>query len=310
MSGMPPPFVPTTIRPRANASSTTRPSPSGYEGSTSARAASRALDDLGRRQLPVMLDLPRQFGDETIDHLVARALADDHEHRVGPLRCNPPPGLCEAVDVLVRLERADEDDPLCLGHGNERWIAECAQIAVGGKAGGRGPPCHARDERRGETGQRARRIGVTDAETRDGIGGQGDQPPCGRAVRAREGARIAVHLHDELGLGSREGARGARRGTDVRIRGDDHVCRERAQRAGDLERKPRIERGGAVGEEPEARIAVAGSGVQDAEVEHLRERIPLALEPGGEWQRQAPAADEENARFHRAASTRIRSSRS
>ncbi len=65
--------------------------------------------NLGRAQSRMVLDLARKVAQELVDDVLATALADDHEAGFRQLGCDPAPGRCQAVDVLVRLEHADEE---------------------------------------------------------------------------------------------------------------------------------------------------------------------------------------------------------
>ena len=97
-------------RPRANDSMITRRDP---RATTAARA--RSSRRASRRRAPgselrVVLDLVRGSPPAARRRRTAGdALADDHEPRLRQLRRHATPGRAEAVDVLVRLEHADEE---------------------------------------------------------------------------------------------------------------------------------------------------------------------------------------------------------
>ncbi len=127
MSGMPPPFVPTTMRPRANASSTTRPSPSGLRGEDERARGVDLAGDLRRQQLSMVLDLAGKLGDEPVDHLMSRALADDGERARPGRRARPCARQqrarrrsCTASSAPTNTTRRSS------GTGHERRIAKRA----------------------------------------------------------------------------------------------------------------------------------------------------------------------------------------
>ena len=98
--------VPTTARPRQNASTITRPIPSERDGSTSSPRGVHRRGDLGRRQLAV----PARTGaDERLGDSVRVPLPTSRRRRPREARRREPPRLGEAVDVLVRLQHADEE---------------------------------------------------------------------------------------------------------------------------------------------------------------------------------------------------------
>ena len=147
MSRMPPAFVATAVRPRANASSTTRPRPSGHDGRIKRAGAVNLRSHLGRKQLPVVLDPAGQVGDESVDVTACREpLPTTASVASGTSCATSRQAARESVDVLVLLEHPDEHDAALAGTGNERRVGECREIAVGRERRGRRPPADVLDQ--------------------------------------------------------------------------------------------------------------------------------------------------------------------
>ena len=106
-SGMPPPSVATTARPRANDSMITRPRPSGQDGRTSTVAASSCAETASGSSHS-WCSTGREVRRRACRRPPAASRADDHERGVRqPIGDDAPRGG-EPFDVLVRLERSDE----------------------------------------------------------------------------------------------------------------------------------------------------------------------------------------------------------
>ena len=160
MSGIPPAFVATTVRPRANASSTTRPSPSGHDGSTRAPPGrSRARPP--RRELAGDARPGRQVCDELIDHLVPRAPADHRRASPsGRSRTTRRQAAARPSTFLYCSSAPTKTTRGLVRQRRERRVVERREVAVGRKARGGGDAAHLLDERRRERRERARRVGT------------------------------------------------------------------------------------------------------------------------------------------------------
>ena len=82
--------------------------PSERDGRTSTPGVVERGGDLLGGELARPSATP-QLADERLGDVGARALADDAQRRRRDARRGEPPRLREAVDVLVRLEHADEE---------------------------------------------------------------------------------------------------------------------------------------------------------------------------------------------------------
>ncbi len=280
--------------------------------------------DAVRRQLGHMLDLLRQLGHQLIDDRVPRSLADEHEPRVRQPCGNFAPGVGEPVDVLVRLEHPDEERRRPLGQRLDRTRGERGEVGVRRERGGHGHAAHLLDERLGVPRERANGVAAADGGPADEVGDRREEPSPGRAVEAREGPPVAVHLEDHLRpAAGREPAPDHRGRADVRIAGDDRVGLEVADLPPHAERQPQIEEQPVEpprprrGNEPEALVGERAAGRRrgkHAVVDLALERVPLLREPLGQRERVAVAPDEEDARAlgaglgHAAASRSSRSS--
>ena len=100
---------PTTGRPRASASVTTRERPSEREGSTSSVAASIASIRGAVASRFVQVTRTWEAFDELRDGRRARAHPDDVQRRLRHYGGDELPRLPQDIDVLVRLEHADVD---------------------------------------------------------------------------------------------------------------------------------------------------------------------------------------------------------
>ena len=103
----------------------------------------------------MVLDRSGKSAHELLDHVRLRALADDHEPRLGkPTAPARRQAAREAVDVLVALERADEEQPSgCSGSGatGRSVNAERSLYAVNVTVGGSPRTSSTRPEVKAET---------------------------------------------------------------------------------------------------------------------------------------------------------------
>ena len=158
-SGIPPASVATTPRPRANASMITQPALPARTGRTRERARVELSRHSGRIEPGVMGHRP---GKSSSRRRRARAAspADDDERRVRHAVGEPTPRRVQARDVLVRLERADEDDRRPLGQPLGRPLREGGEIAEGREDGGGRYAAALVRSARGECRDGPRRIGM------------------------------------------------------------------------------------------------------------------------------------------------------
>ncbi len=315
---MPPASVATTARPRANASITTRPSPSGHEGSTSTVASSSAADTAGRieplrwcstRSGEVARVVGRQRpaasrGRRSRAARPARARRRAARPRRGP-RCS-----CTARASRRRRRPAGR----AAASTGRSVKAERSLKAV--KTASAGTPRTCSTSSRGERGDGARRVRAAHGRLRERRRRAARQARARRAVAARERAPVAVHLDDHrrpaAGRATRpRSAAAPRTGSD----GEDRVRAEVPDAAGGRGRASggrRADRRAAAGgtaASSRKRSSLSGAALgrrsDDAVVELRLDRVPLLREPLRQRQLVAHAADEEDARAgvaHRAAS--------
>ena len=103
---------------------------------------------------------------ERLGDVGARSLADDAQRRRRDARRGEPPGRGEAVDVLVRLEHADEERDRLARAAARGGADERLEIHVRGKVGGRLDAELAHELRR-ERRDRAHRVGAAQRARRD-----------------------------------------------------------------------------------------------------------------------------------------------
>jgi hypothetical protein len=315
---MPPPSVPTTraacerldhdpaepLRPRRQ------------------RQHGRAVEgrrDAGRLEPRLVLHAARELGHEPLDDVLLRTGADDDETRLGNPCGEPPPAGSQPLDVLVTLERADEENGRKLGQRRHRPARECGEIGVRRERRRRGDPANVVHELFGERRHRAGPVGAPHRMLRERVSETSHQLSSAGPVRARERPPISMHLHDDGRPASGQTPTDQRSCPDDGVGSDDGRRVEATDLAphssgqAEVEDEP-VERGdGKRPLEPEAgvgAVAVRGRGAEEAEVEQLTHGIPLRAEPVGQGQPVTAATDEEHARpAHRAASASSCSSR-
>ena len=296
MSGMPPARLPTTGLPRANASIATRGEPfrerRQHERSRSVERGSdlRRLEPLCPRRLL------GKVAHELLDELSLVSAPDDPQRRAGHLRRGETPRVDEPLHVLVALEHADEERRRLFRQRNDRTRGERRDVEVRRERRHRLDPELPHEVAR-ERRDRAHRIGMANRSTRRAPADRLEQAPQRRSVEARRGVPVAVHLQQHARTAPREPAPGQDAGRFVRALRDHDLRSERAQLAGDPQGKPEIERRRAGGNELETPVvdrAVCGAR-EDAQLELVAERIPLACERRVEREPVARATDEEDA---------------
>ena len=169
-SGIPPTRLPTTARPRQNASTRTRPSPSERDGRTSSVAASRAACDLARRQTrsaPLDPLRPAGAGSEPEPTTCSRASGTRRRTAATPRRARRSP--CSARARRRRARSAVSGNGY--GRAEERLeVHEGRELGVGLAAGCAHEPGRvARD--------RADGVGTAEPDPRKRVRERIEQPP-------------------------------------------------------------------------------------------------------------------------------------
>ena len=237
---MPPTRLPTTARPRQNASTTTRPRPSEREGRTRVVASSsaRATSGVGQRLVPA--HLLGKLGCEARGDLAERPASDEVEQRTRYTRRGEAPRLGEHVDGLVALEHADEERGRPLG--KRRGLRREERVQVHERREGRGrlarqPRARARTCRRRSCARRR------PAAVPGGRGGRraARAPFARRPVEARGRGRVSVDVRDHAGRNPGEPtAEEDERGLLPAL-GEDGVGPVLAELPRDAERQERVE---------------------------------------------------------------------
>ena len=313
--------VATTARPRANASITTRPIPSGHDGSTSAVESSSAAATSSGSSQSWCTTRSGKSASEPLDTLRREPRPTITSRAAGTARrraATQPRGRRRSCSARARRRRgpsaARAAAPGPLGEGRE--VAEGGEDAVGGR------PRTSSTRLRGERRDGPRRVGVPDRRRPRCGRRAGQQPPRGRAVEPRERAPVAVHLDDHRrpAAGPASCPRARRRRRTDRRRSPPPAGTPAARgargtaaaggRASPSSRRGRSGRASRTASSLGALPAVGGA--EHAIVELLLDRVPLLRQPAGK--RQAVARrDRRRARAgrvaHRAASASSASSR-
>ena len=116
-----------------------------------------------------VLDVVGKLGDEIVDQVAARALADDHETGVGKVTHDETPRRHETVDVLVRLEHADEEGGRLLRKRNDGVRSERGEVDVGNERGGHRDATDFLHEALREAGETAHGVPAAEGDPADGV---------------------------------------------------------------------------------------------------------------------------------------------
>ena len=240
---MPPTRLPTTPRPRQNASTTTRPSPSEREGSTSTVASSSARATSGVVERLGPARLRGELGDERSRHVAKRAAADEVQRRLGHARSGEPPRVGEHVDRLVALEHADEERRRAgPGAATRSSLEERLEVHERRELRGRLDAGRA-DEPGGVRGDRPDAVAPAQPEAGERVGERRERRAAPRPVQPCGRGRVAVDVRDHACRHARERAPQDRERRLLRALREHGVGSERAQLARDAKRQQRVEAG-------------------------------------------------------------------
>ena len=305
-SGIPPTRLATIPRPRAIASTSTRPRPSEREGSTSTVERSICSDTPDGGSCSMCSTCSGSSA--TSSSTTSRRLPSPTITRraSGSSRTTAAPGGREPVDVLVGLEHADEERRRSLRQRDRRRRGEGRQIHVGLEGGGRGSPAHFLDQTLGVARERTHGVGAAERGAPDDVGERREEPPRRRAVQPRRGPPVAVHLeHDLRPAPARKRPAHERRRGGVGVLRDDRLGPEVDDLPAHVEGQAEVEEGAVEQSDParsEQAEAVVGGGAarigrgDDAKVELALERIELPGEPVRKRQAVPQPADHQDAR--------------
>ena len=314
MSGIPPTRLPTTPRPRQNASTTTRPRPSERDGSTRTLASSSALATSG-------------VDNDSVHRVCAGSSATScsatSRSVPRPTRCEPrvrdarggqAPGVSQHVDRLVPLEDADEQSDRLFGQRDRLALDERLEIHERGELGRRLDTRGAHEPGRI---RRDRPHAVTLAQPTAGerVGERRERPAPRRPVEPCRRRRIAVDVRDHACRDARERASEHAERRLLRALSEHGVRPERAQLTCHAKREKRVERRSVErpwpdrAHELETRVGPAPStrARENSNVELGRERVELLGERGRQRKGVPRPPDHEQPLLH---ATAFRSSAS
>ena len=206
----------------------------------------------------MVVDSTGKVAPQLLDLVELRALTDDHQPRLGKAGCQHAPRARQSLDILVALERADEDHRRLLRQRRHRSFGEGGEVAVRRERDRRRLAADLLDELPCEGRDRARRVGAPHGPLCEPVDHHGHEPPRARAVGARERPPVTVHLDDHGRATAREPPAREGGGADDRVGGDDRVRRESPDLIADAQRQPQVE-GERVERRRPARAAQAGS---------------------------------------------------